>query len=145
MADTTHAPQAGQGRTGHTPVRNPAAAQPAVQTGQLHGHSPAPSNPGHGHSAAPSSQVPGYSPAMDALEHESTYNNFVHFTTVGTLFVIGCVLGLAVGGIKHAWLWAIFGIVVVHIAAAVGLFAPGLKWKPGAAAIGLMLLMLIFF
>jgi hypothetical protein len=55
------------------------------------------------------------------------------------------VVGLAVGGIKHAWLWAIVGIVIVHIAAAIGLFAPSLKWKPGAVALGIMLFMLVFF
>jgi uncharacterized MAPEG superfamily protein len=87
----------------------------------------------------------GYSPEMDGPAHEATYNRFVHFTTVATLFVAGCVVGLAVGGIKHAWLWAIFGIIIVHIAAAIGLFAPSLKWKPGAIALGIMLFMLVFF
>ncbi len=87
----------------------------------------------------------GFSPEMDGPAHELMYDRFVHFATVASLFVIGCVVGLAVGGIKHAWLWAIFGIILVHIAAAVGLFAPALKWKPGAAALGLMLFMLVFF
>lgn len=121
MADTTHAPQAGHGPASHSPVR-PAS---------------------HAPQAGPTSA--GYSPEMDGPAHEAMYNSFVHFATVASLFVIGCVVGLAVGGIKHAWLSAIFGIVVVHIAAAIGLFAPGLKWKPGAAALGLMLFMLLFF
>lgn len=123
MADTTHAPQAGHG----------GPSGPGV-SGQAAQHAP--------HAA---SSQGGYSPDMDGPAHESTYESFVHFATVASLFVIGCVVGLAVGGIKHAWLSAIFGIVVVHIAAAVGLFAPGLKWKPGAAALGLMLFMLLFF
>ena len=123
MADTTHAPQAGHGHPEYTRVVDQAAARHATETGH----------------------IPGYSPEMDGPAHEATYDSFVHFTTVASLFVIGCVIGLAVGGIKHAWLSAIFGIIVVHIAAAVGLFAPGLKWKPGAAAVGLMLFMLVFF
>lgn len=119
MADTTQAPQ-----TGFSPVPD----------GRPEPHAP------------PTAQSrAGFSPAMDAEAHESTYNSFVHFTTVASLFVIGCVVGLAVGGIKHAWLSAIFGIVLVHVAAAVGLFAPSLGWKPGAAAVGLLLLMLVFF
>lgn len=123
MADTTHAPQAGHGNPEYSRVVDRAAARHATETGH----------------------IPGYSPEMDGPAHEATYDGFVHFTTVGCLFVIGCVVGLAVGGIKHEWLWAIFGIVVVHIAAAIGLFAPGLKWKPGAAAVGLLLFMLVFF
>ena len=123
MADTTHAPQAGHGHPEYSRVVDQAAARQTTQT----------------------DHIPGYSPEMDGPAHEATYDSFVHFTTVASLFVIGCVVGLAVGGIKHAWLSAIFGIIVVHIAAAIGLFAPGLKWKPGAAALGLMLFMLVFF
>ncbi|HVL72283.1 MAG TPA: aa3-type cytochrome c oxidase subunit IV [Beijerinckiaceae bacterium] len=87
----------------------------------------------------------GYGPEMDGSAHEATYSRFVHFTVVATLFVAGCVVGLAVGGVKHAWMSAIFGIVVVHIAAAIALFAPSLRWKPGAIALGLLVLMLIFY
>ena len=87
----------------------------------------------------------GYGPDMDGPTHEATYQRFLHFTTVGVLFAIGCVIGLAVGGIKHAWLAAILGIIIVHIAAAVALFAPALTWKPGALAIGILLFMLLFF
>jgi len=87
----------------------------------------------------------GYSPDMDGPAHEAMYERFLHFTTVGVFFALGCVVGLAVGGIKHAWLAAIFGIIIVHIAAAIGLFAPSLKWKPGAAALAILLFMLVFF
>ena len=87
----------------------------------------------------------GYSPEMDGPAHEAMYHRFVHFATVGTLFAAGCVLGLAVGGIRHAWIAAIIGIILVHVAAAVSLFAPGLKWKPLGAALLLLLFMLIFF
>ena len=87
----------------------------------------------------------GYSPDMDGPAHEAMYEKFLHFTTVGVLFALGCVAGLAVGGIRHAWLSAIFGILIVHIAAAMALIAPSLKWKPGAAALALLIGMLLFY
>ncbi|HEX8168596.1 MAG TPA: aa3-type cytochrome c oxidase subunit IV [Beijerinckiaceae bacterium] len=87
----------------------------------------------------------GYSPDMDGEAHERMYARFLHFTTVGVFFALGCVAGLAVGGIRHAWFSAVLGIIVVHIAAAIGLFAPSLKWKPGAAALALMIAMLLFY
>ncbi len=86
----------------------------------------------------------GYSPEMDGPAHEAMYQRFLHFLTVAVFFAAGCVTGLAVGGIKHAWGWAIIGIIIVHIAAVIGLFAPSLKWKPGAVAFAILLFMLIF-
>jgi hypothetical protein len=87
----------------------------------------------------------GYSPDMDGPAHEETYRHFLHFTTVGAFFALGCVAALAVGGIRHAWVSAMFGVIIVHIAAGIGLFAPSLKWKPGAAALALLLAMLLFY
>ena len=87
----------------------------------------------------------GYSPEMDGPAHEATYTNFVHFTTVAVVFVLCCVVGLAVGGIKQAWLSAIFGILLAHVAAAIGLFAPSFSWRAPAAVLVLLLLMLIFY
>lgn len=87
----------------------------------------------------------GYSPDMDGPAHEAMYERFLHFTTVGVFFALGCVAGLAVGGIRHAWFSAVLGIIVVHIAAAIALFAPSLKWKPGAFALALLLGMLLFY
>ena len=87
----------------------------------------------------------GYSPDMDGPSHEVTYVNFVHFAGVAVAFVLCCVVGLAVGGLKHAWLSAIFGILLAHIAAAIGLFAPSISWRAPAAELALLLLMLIFY
>ncbi len=87
----------------------------------------------------------GYSPDMDGAAHEATYTNFVHFITVAVAFVLCCVVALAVGGIRHAWLSAIFGVILAHIAAAIGLFAPSVSWRAPAAVLGLLLLMLIFY
>ena len=87
----------------------------------------------------------GYSPDMDGPAHERIYHRFLHFVTVGVFFALGCVTGLAVGGLKHAWFSAVIGIIIVHVAAGIGLFAPDLKWKPGAAALALLLMMLLFY
>jgi uncharacterized membrane protein YecN with MAPEG domain len=87
----------------------------------------------------------GYGPDMDAASHEATYTNFVHFAAVGVAFVLCCVVGLAVGGIKHAWLSAIFAIILAHIATAIGLFAPSVSWRAPAMVLALLLLMLIFY
>lgn len=87
----------------------------------------------------------GYSPDMDGPTHEATYASFLHFATVGVMFVLCCVVGLAVGGIKQAWLSAIAGIILAHIATAIGLFAPSVSWRAPAAVLGLLLLMLIFY
>src|SRR3712207_2199317 len=87
----------------------------------------------------------GYSREMDGTAHEQTYEGFLHFTTVGVFFALGCVAGLAVGVIRHAWFSVVLGIIVVHVSAAIGLFAPSLKWKPVAAALALMIAMLLFY
>jgi hypothetical protein len=87
----------------------------------------------------------GYGPEMDGPAHEGTYNSFVHFTAVAVMFVLCCVVALAVGGVKHAWLSAIFAVILAHIAAAIGLFAPSVSWRAPAAVLGLLLMMLIFY
>ena len=87
----------------------------------------------------------GYRPEMDGPAHEATYANFVHFAAVTVAFVLCCVVALAVGGIKHAWLSAIFGVILAHIAAAIGLFAPSISWRAPAAVLVLLLLILIFY
>jgi hypothetical protein len=87
----------------------------------------------------------GYGPEMDADAHERTYTGFVHFAAVAVVFVLCCVVALAVGGIKHAWLSAILGVILAHIAAAIGLFAPSISWRAPAPVLVLLLLMLVFF
>ena len=87
----------------------------------------------------------GYSPDMDGPTHEATYASFLHFAAVGVAFVLCCVVGLAVGGLKQAWLSAIFGIILAHIATAIGLFSPSISWRAPAAVFGLLLLMLLFY
>ena len=87
----------------------------------------------------------GYSPDMDGPSHEATYRNFVHFTAVAVVFTLCCVVALAVGGVKQGWLSAIVGVVLAHIAAAIGLFAPSISWRAPAAVLALLMLMLVFY
>src|SRR5215211_3898184 len=87
----------------------------------------------------------GYGPDMDAAAHEATYHGFVRFAEIGTVVVLCHVLALAVGGIKHAWLTAIFGVILSLIAGAIGAFSPQLGWRPAAAVGVLLVLALILF
>lgn len=86
-----------------------------------------------------------YHPDMDEEAHEATYDAFTHFTTVAAVFVACIVVGLAVGGVKASWISAVVMIVLAHIATAVGLFSTSLAWRPGAAVLGILLLMLLLF
>ena len=86
-----------------------------------------------------------YRPEMDGSNHEWTYNAFTHFTTVAGVFVACIVAGLAVGGVKHAWLSAVVMILLAHIGTAVGLFSPSLSWRPGSAVLGILALMLLLY
>lgn len=87
----------------------------------------------------------GYSPDMDPALHEDTYRGFVHFTEVGVVFVLSIVASLALGGAKHAWLSCVLGVILAHIAVAIGLFSPRIGWRAGAGVLGLILVMLALY
>ena len=87
----------------------------------------------------------GYSPDMDGPTHEATYRGFVRFAEIGTAVVLCWVLALAVGGIKHAWLSAIFGVVLSGIAGAIGAYSPSIGVRAPAAVGILLLLMLVLY
>jgi hypothetical protein len=87
----------------------------------------------------------GYSPEMDGRAHESTYTGFVRFAEIGSAVVICHVLALAVGGIKHAWLTAIFGVLLSLVAGGIGAFSPSIGVRAPAAVGVLLLLALIFY
>jgi len=82
---------------------------------------------------------------MDSRAHEATYHGFVQFAEIATAVVICHVLALAVGGIKHAWLTAIFGVVLSLAAGGVGAMAPSIGVRAPAAVGVLLLLALIFY
>ena len=85
-----------------------------------------------------------YSPAMDARTHEQTYRGFVKFVEIASGVVICWVLSLAVGGIREAWLMAIFGGILSGVAGALGALAPAIGWRAPFAGAGLRALYLAF-
>ena len=87
----------------------------------------------------------GYSPDMDGRAHETTYNGFIQFAEISTAVVICFMLALAVGGIKHAWLTSIFGVVLSLAAGGLGAMAPSVGVRAPAAVGVLLLLALIFY
>jgi hypothetical protein len=82
---------------------------------------------------------------MDGSTHEATYNGFIKFAEIATAVVICHVLALAVGGIKHAWLTAIFGVVLSLAAGGLGAMAPSIGVRAPAAVGVLLLLALVFY
>ena len=87
----------------------------------------------------------GYSPEMDGPAHEATYEGFVRFAEIGSVVVICWVLALAVGGVKHAWLSAVLGVVLSSIAGAIGAFSPQIGWRAPAGIAALLVVMLILY
>jgi hypothetical protein len=90
----------------------------------------------HGHHA-------GDIPQMDYVEHERTYNGFVHFTEVGTVACLAIVAALAVGGAKGAWGFAIFGALLTLVGAGVGIASKSLGWKAPMVPFVLLMLALV--
>ncbi|MBY0257394.1 aa3-type cytochrome c oxidase subunit IV [Methylobacterium sp. J-078] len=85
-----------------------------------------------------------YSPAMDEKTHEQTYRGFVRFVEIGTGVVLCWVLALAIGGIREAWLTAIFGVILSGIAGTVGALAPAVGYK-APLAVGILLALYLAF
>lgn len=86
----------------------------------------------------------GYSPAMDAASHEATYRGFIRFAEIATAVVLCHVIALAIGGVHHAWLTAIFGVIISLAAGAVGAMSPSIGYR-APAAVGVVLLLALFF
>lgn len=83
-------------------------------------------------------------PDMDYAEHERVYKGFVHFTEVGTVALAAIVAALAVGGVRHAWLTCIFGVILSLVTAAIGIASSRISWRAPAVPLVLMLLALAF-
>ncbi|TDR87088.1 aa3-type cytochrome c oxidase subunit IV [Enterovirga rhinocerotis] len=90
-------------------------------------------------------QASAYRPEMDGESHERTYDGFMHFSIVGTVFVIAVVVGLAVGSLKQAWPSAVVMILLAHIATGVGLASKTISWRAPAVVLGILLLMLLLY
>jgi hypothetical protein len=59
----------------------------------------------------------------DYPAHESGYEQFVHLTLVGILFVINVLFGLAVGGVMGRWFTALPIFIVAIIGAVPGMIS----------------------
>jgi hypothetical protein len=57
----------------------------------------------------------------DYVEHEGTYQRFLHLTVVLILHIVNILLGLAIGGVMGHWLTAFAIFVIATGAAAHGL------------------------
>ena len=87
----------------------------------------------------------GYSPEMDGASHEATYKGFVRFAELGTAVLICWVAALAVGGVKHAWLTAVLGILLSLVAGGIGAMSSAIGVRAPAAVAVLLLLALAFY
>lgn len=87
----------------------------------------------------------GYGAAMDGESHEKTYKGFVGFVEIATVVVICWVLALAVGGLRHAWISAVLGVVLSGVAGAVGALIPTLGIRAPAVIALALALMLVFY
>ncbi len=87
----------------------------------------------------------GYGPDMDGATHEGTYRGFIRFAEVSTAVILCWVLALAVGGVKHAWLSAILGVILSSAAGTVGALSPAIGWRAPAAVFALLALMLLLY
>ena len=82
-------------------------------------------------------------PQMDYAEHERTYSGFVHFAEVGTVACLAFVAALAVGGLKHAWGFAIIGTLLTLVTTGIGIASKSLGWRAPAVPFGLLMLALL--
>ncbi len=89
-------------------------------------------------------QANQYGVDMNGEAHESAYRGFVSFTTISTLTLVIWVLCLAIGGVKHAWGWALTGIALSFVAAAIAALLRKNGWKVPAILAVFMTLVFLF-
>jgi hypothetical protein len=82
----------------------------------------------------------GGHPAMDYAEHDRTYDGFLRFSTIGTIWCLVIVVGLAIGATGKSWGWGSFMILIGTIAGALGLFSKAIDYKGVAGVFVLSLL-----
>jgi hypothetical protein len=76
---------------------------------------------------------------MDYAEHERTYDAFVRFATIGTVWAIIIVVGLAIGATAQRWGIGSLMIVLGTGAAGLGAAVKSLNAKPAIAVLLLSL------
>lgn len=91
---------------------------------------------------AGSPNIEGGHPAMDYAEHERTYDGFIRFAAIGTVWCILIVVGLAIGATGKSWFWGNSMILLGTIAGTVGIFVREIGYK---AVAGVLLLALVIW
>lgn len=81
----------------------------------------------------------GAHPAMDYAEHERTYEGFLRFTVIGSIWCLTIVVGLAIGGPGHSWGWGSFLIFLSTVAGALGIAVKEINAKGVVAVFALSL------
>ena len=79
-------------------------------------------------------------PGNDYPAHENGYEQFVHFTVVGILFVLNLMFGLAVGGVMGHW----FTALPIFILAIIGLVPGMFSGSKTSSIVAFVLCFLIF-
>lgn len=82
----------------------------------------------------------GGHPAMDYAEHERTYEGFIRFSTIGTIWCIVIIVGLAIGATGKSWFWGSMMIVLGTILGTLGIFSRSIDYKGVAGVLVLSLL-----
>jgi len=77
----------------------------------------------------------------DYAEHEGTYENFVHLTIIGIMYVINILVALTVGGVVGFWFRCAAILIIASIVAAHGLMAR--TTTPSAVMVVLSFLVLL--
>ncbi len=74
---------------------------------------------------------------MDYAEHEKTYEGFIRFSIIGTIWCLTIMVGLAIGATGKSWGWGGFMIFASTVAALVGIFVKSIDSKAVIAVFGL--------
>jgi small-conductance mechanosensitive channel len=82
----------------------------------------------------------GGHPAMDYQEHDRTYESFIRFSVIGTIWCLVIVVGLAIGATGKSWGLGSLMITLGTIAGVVGLFSKSIDSK---AVTGVFILSLL--
>jgi Bacterial aa3 type cytochrome c oxidase subunit IV len=82
----------------------------------------------------------GGHPAMDYAEHERTYEGFLRFSTIGTLWCLVIVVGLAIGATGKSWGWGSLMILLGTVLGVLGIFSKAIDYKGVAGVFVLSLL-----
>jgi Bacterial aa3 type cytochrome c oxidase subunit IV len=84
----------------------------------------------------------GGHPDMDYAEHERTYEGFIRFSVIGTIWCLVIVVGLAIGATGKSWGLGSLMIALGTFAGALGIFVKSIDHK---AVTGVFVLSLLIW